>query len=44
MDLTFRQGRWTKLLKDYDTTILYVQGKDNVVGHTLIQKVMSLGC
>ncbi|XP_047264435.1 uncharacterized protein LOC107865203 [Capsicum annuum] len=42
-DLTLRQHRWIKLLRDYDITILYHLGKDNVVADTLSRKSESMG-
>ena len=35
-----RQRRWLELLKDYDYTILYHPGKDNVVVDALSRKSM----
>ena len=37
-DLNLRQGRWTKLLKDYNRSILYHLGKANVVADALNRK------
>ena len=34
-DLNLKQRRWLKLIKDYDMSILYHQGKANVVAHSL---------
>ena len=34
-DLNLRQRRWMELLKDYDITILYHPGKENVVADAL---------
>ncbi|XP_070022736.1 uncharacterized protein [Nicotiana sylvestris] len=41
-DLNLRQRRWMELLKDYDCSILYHSGKDNVVDDALSRK--SMGC
>ncbi|XP_016577201.2 uncharacterized protein LOC107875079 [Capsicum annuum] len=38
IDLNLRQRRWMELLKDYDITILYHLGKDNVVTDSLSRK------
>ncbi|XP_070035155.1 uncharacterized protein [Nicotiana tomentosiformis] len=43
MDLNLRQHRWLELLKDYDITILYYLGKENVVGDALSRKAESTG-
>ncbi|XP_070022110.1 uncharacterized protein [Nicotiana sylvestris] len=37
-DLNLRQCRWMELLKDYDITILYHLGKENVVADALRRK------
>ncbi|XP_070007201.1 uncharacterized protein [Nicotiana sylvestris] len=42
-DLNLRQHRWLELLKDYDITILYHPGKENVVAFALSRKVESMG-
>ncbi|WMV08680.1 hypothetical protein MTR67_002065 [Solanum verrucosum] len=42
-DLNLRQHRWLELLKDYDITILYHPGKDNVVADALSRKASSMG-
>ena len=42
-DLKLRQRRWMELLKDYDITILYHPGKENVVADALSRKVGSMG-
>ncbi|XP_070029235.1 uncharacterized protein [Nicotiana sylvestris] len=42
-DLTLRQRILLELLKDYDITILYHPGKDNVVVDALSRKVVSMG-
>ncbi|XP_069145651.1 uncharacterized protein [Solanum lycopersicum] len=42
-DLNLRQRRWMELLKDYDITILYDQGKTNVVAEALSRKAGSMG-
>ena len=42
-DLNSRQLRWMELLKDYDVTIQYHQGKANVVADTLSRKAVSMG-
>ena len=42
-DLNFRQRRLMELLKDYDITILYHPGKDNVVADALSRKAGSIG-
>ena len=34
-DLILRQTRWLELLKDYDMSILYHQGKANIVSNAL---------
>ena len=34
-DLNLRQRRWLELIKDYDCTILYYLGKENVVADAL---------
>ncbi|KAI4330504.1 hypothetical protein MLD38_028790 [Melastoma candidum] len=41
-DLNMRQRRWMDLLKDYDCTILYHQGKANVVVDALSRKHCTL--
>ncbi|WMV41305.1 hypothetical protein MTR67_034690 [Solanum verrucosum] len=41
-DLNLRQRRWMELLKDYDVTIQYHQGKANVVADALIQKALGI--
>ena len=38
-----RQRRWIELLKDYDLTILYHLGKENVVADALSRRVPSMG-
>nr|XP_009796774.1 PREDICTED: uncharacterized protein LOC104243292 [Nicotiana sylvestris] len=35
MDLIFRQKRWLELLKDYDITILYHLGKNNMLANVI---------
>ena len=40
-ELNFRQRRWLELLKDYDMSILYHQGKANVVADAL--NMLSMG-
>ena len=42
-DLNLRQRRWLELLMDYDMTILYHQGKANVVEDALSRKAVSMG-
>ncbi|XP_069149036.1 uncharacterized protein [Solanum lycopersicum] len=42
-DLNLRQKRWLELLKDYDMTILYHPGKENVVADALSRKAVSMG-
>ena len=42
-DLNLRQRRWLELLKDYDMTILYHPGKENVVADALSRKAVSMG-
>ena len=42
-DLNLRQRRWMEQLKDYDITILYHQGKANVVADALSRKAGSMG-
>ncbi|XP_070030568.1 uncharacterized protein [Nicotiana sylvestris] len=42
-DLNLRQQRWIELLKDYDITILYHSGKENVVTDSLSRKADSMG-
>ncbi|WMV45902.1 hypothetical protein MTR67_039287, partial [Solanum verrucosum] len=39
-ELNLRQGRWLKLLKDYDMDILYHPGKANVVADALSRRSM----
>ena len=34
-ELNLRQRRWLELLKDYDMSVLYHPGKDNVVAYAL---------
>ena len=34
-DLNLRERRWLELLKDYDMSILYHQGKANIVADAL---------
>lgn len=41
-DLNLRQRRRMELLKDYNVTIQYHLGKDNVVEDTLNRKTMSM--
>ncbi|XP_070032650.1 uncharacterized protein [Nicotiana tomentosiformis] len=42
-DLNLRHRMWLKLLKDYNITILYHQGKANVVVDALSRKAKSMG-
>ncbi|XP_070036699.1 uncharacterized protein [Nicotiana tomentosiformis] len=42
-DLNLREWRWLDLLKDYDITILYHPGKDNMVDDALSTKAESMG-
>ncbi|XP_060202567.1 uncharacterized protein LOC132630990 [Lycium barbarum] len=42
-DLNSRQWRWMELLKDYDITILYHLGKENVLADALGRKSTSIG-
>ncbi|XP_069143440.1 uncharacterized protein [Solanum lycopersicum] len=42
-DLNSRKKRWMELLKDYDITILYHQGKANVVANSLSRNAGSMG-
>ncbi|XP_069154563.1 uncharacterized protein [Solanum lycopersicum] len=42
-DLNLKQRRWLELLKDYDMTILYHPGKENVVADALSRKAVSMG-
>ncbi|XP_075084875.1 uncharacterized protein LOC142168114 [Nicotiana tabacum] len=42
-DLNLKQRRWLEILKDYDITILYHQGKANAVADVLHRKVGSMG-
>ena len=42
-DFNLRQRRWMELLKDYDITILYHQGKANIVANALSRKPGSMG-
>jgi hypothetical protein len=37
-DLNLRRQRWLELIKDYDCSINYHEGKANVVADTLSQK------
>jgi len=37
-----RHQRWLELLKDYDITILYHPGKDNIVADALSRKAKSM--
>ena len=39
-ELNLRQRRWLELLKDYDMSILYHLGKDNVVEDALSRMTM----
>ncbi|XP_070010634.1 uncharacterized protein [Nicotiana sylvestris] len=41
-DLNLRQRRWLELLKDYDITIVYYQGKANAVADPLIRKAVKM--
>ena len=38
-ELNLRQCRWLELLKDYDLSIEYHSGKDNVVADALRRKI-----
>ncbi|WMV41362.1 hypothetical protein MTR67_034747 [Solanum verrucosum] len=42
-DLNFRYRRWLELLNDYDSTILYHPGKDNVVADAFSKNTTSIG-
>ncbi|XP_070015556.1 uncharacterized protein [Nicotiana sylvestris] len=42
MDLNLRQRKWLELLKIYDITILYYQGKANVIVDALSRKAESM--
>ncbi|WMV41891.1 hypothetical protein MTR67_035276 [Solanum verrucosum] len=42
-DVNLRQRRWMELLKDYDVTIQYYQGKANVVADALSRITVSMG-
>ncbi|XP_019262485.1 PREDICTED: uncharacterized protein LOC109240317 [Nicotiana attenuata] len=42
-DLNLRQRRWLEILKDYDITILFPLGKDNVMADSLSRKAESMG-
>ncbi|XP_070057810.1 uncharacterized protein [Nicotiana tomentosiformis] len=42
-DHNLRQRRWLEFLKDYDITILYNPGKDNVMADALSRRTESLG-
>ena len=39
-DLNLRQRRWLELLKDYDMSVLYQPGTENVVADALSQLSM----
>lgn len=41
-DLNLRQRRWSELLKDYDITIMYHPGKDNMVADALSRRAKNL--
>ena len=41
-ELNLRQRRWLELLKDYDMSVLYHPGKDNVVVDSLSWMTMGL--
>ena len=39
-ELNLRQRRWLKLLKDYDMSVHYHPGKENIVDDALIMLIM----
>ena len=41
-DFNLRQTRWVELLKDYDMSILYHPGKDNVVADSLSHTTLGI--
>ena len=41
-DLNMRQRRWMKYLEDYNFTLHYHPGKENVVADSLIQKTQGV--
>lgn len=43
MDLNLRQCKWPELVKDYEISILYYQGKTNMLGDGLNRNTSTMG-